>query len=229
VTESEEEESEDEEEDEEDLITSGHAPDEGLRTPSGMETPSGMQTAISTVPGGLETPDFLQLRKDAGPAESEVSATPVPRELYQVIPERQTSSRGFMGSSTTYDVAGLGAGGSGGPRVLGQDDRGTKVSNVSAVPVRVQQADDILTYCSHQRKAGVEMAVDPDDLEGLSQEELRSRYDASKSQSNRVHVPGADVDRREFDDVIAQAKKSRTSERGRGGDRDRREKEKFKF
>lgn len=71
------------------------------------------------------------------------------------------------------------------------------------------------------------MAVDPDDLEGLSQEELRARYDASKAQSNRVHVPGADVDRREFDDVIAQAKKSRTSERGRGGDR--REKEKFKF
>jgi splicing factor 3B subunit 2 len=79
-----------------------------------------------------------------------------------------------------------------------------------------------------QRKSGVEMAVDPDDLEGLSQEELRARYDASKSQSQRVHVPGADVDRREFDEVIAQAKKSRTNDRGRG-DRDRREKEKFKF
>ena len=88
-----------------------------------------MQTAISTVPGGLETPDFLQLRKDAGPAESEVPATPVPRELYQVIPERQTSSRGFMGSSTTYDVGSLGGGPSSGPRVLGQDDRGTKVRN----------------------------------------------------------------------------------------------------
>jgi hypothetical protein len=87
-----------------------------------------MQTVVSTVPGGLETPDFLQLRKDAGPAESEVSATPVPRELYQVIPERQTNSRGFMGSSTAYDVGSLGGGPSGGPRVLGQDDRGTKVS-----------------------------------------------------------------------------------------------------
>lgn len=202
--ESEEEESEDEEEDEDDLINSGHAPDEGLRTPSGLETPSGMQTVVSTVPGGLETPDFLQLRKDAGPAESEVSATPVPRELYQVIPERQTNSRGFMGSSTAYDVGSLGSGPSSGPRVLGQDDRGTK------------------------RKAGVEMAVDPDDLEDLSQEELRARYDASKSQSQRVNVPGADVDRREFDEVIAQAKKSRTNDRGRG-DRDRREKEKFKF
>lgn len=67
----------------------------------------------------------MQLRKDT--AASEVSSTPVPRELYQVIPERQSSSRGFMGSSNTYDVSNLGAGG-GGPRVLGQDDRGTKVS-----------------------------------------------------------------------------------------------------
>jgi splicing factor 3B subunit 2 len=81
---------------------------------------------------------------------------------------------------------------------------------------------------AEQRKAGVEIAVDPDDLEGLSQEELRARYDASRSQANRVHVPGADVDRQDFDEVISQAKKSRANDRGRG-DRDRREKEKFKF
>jgi len=104
-----------------------------------------MQTVVSTVPGGLETPDFLQLRKDAGPAESEVSATPVPRELYQVIPERQTNSRGFMGSSTAYDVGSLGGGPSGGPRVLGQDDRGTKVSlslsNCSLVPPLTERSN----------------------------------------------------------------------------------------
>lgn len=99
-----------------------------------------MQTAVSTVPGGLETPDFLQLRKDTGPAESEVSATPVPRELYQVIPERQTSSRGFMGSSTTYDVGSLGGGPSGGPRVLG-DDRGTKVSSAVTLLEGLSKSD----------------------------------------------------------------------------------------
>lgn len=86
-----------------------------------------MQTVTSTVPGGLETPDFLQLRKDTRPADSEVSATPLPRELYHVIPERQTNTRGFMGSSTAYDVSAV-SGGSGGARVLGQDERGTKVS-----------------------------------------------------------------------------------------------------
>jgi hypothetical protein len=30
---------------------------------SGLETPSGMASVTSTVPGGLETPDFLELRK----------------------------------------------------------------------------------------------------------------------------------------------------------------------
>ena len=135
-----------------------------------------------------------------------------------------------MGSSTTYDVGSLGGGPSSGPRVLGQDDRGTKVRTVVDSLVRAFGPNCMVPCLPTQRKAGVEIAVDPDDLEGLSQEELRARYDASKSQSSRVHVPGADVDRREFDDVIAQAKKSRTSERGRGGgDRDRREKEEFKF
>lgn len=71
------------------------------------------------------------------------------------------------------------------------------------------------------------MAVDPDSLEDMSQEELRAKYESSRSAKERVHVPGQDVDRREFDEVIAQAKKARTSERrGGGAERDR---EKFKF
>jgi splicing factor 3B subunit 2 len=108
-----------------------------------------MQTAVSTVPGGLETPDFLQLRKDARPGDSEISATPVPRELYQVIPERQTSSRGFMGSSTAYDISNLGEG-AGGPRVLGQDDRGTKV-NIRLLPYTASRIfADILSSFSER-------------------------------------------------------------------------------
>lgn len=122
-TESEEE--EEDEDEEEDILDSGHAPDEGLRTPSGLVTPSGLNSVTSTVPGGLATPDFLQLRKDTR-AESDVSATPVPRDLYQVIPEKQVSSSGFMGSSTAYDISSINAPGQG-ARVLGQDDRGTKV------------------------------------------------------------------------------------------------------
>jgi splicing factor 3B subunit 2 len=103
-----EEESESEAESDEDK-TAETAPTDGLQTPSGMETPSGMHSVVSTVPGGLETPDFLELRK--GRAQSEVSDTG-PRSLYQVVPEKQTAVRGLMGSERGYDVAavaGLGA------------------------------------------------------------------------------------------------------------------------
>ncbi len=98
-----------------------------METPSGKETPSGMQSVLSTVPGGLETPDFLQLRKEAR-AESDVSSTPVPRDLYQVLPERQTAARGFFGSSTAYDTAAIASGSGQTPRVLGEESRGVKVS-----------------------------------------------------------------------------------------------------
>lgn len=101
-------------------------PADGLETPSGMATPSGLNSVTSTVPGGLETPEFVDLRKKKrqeseapGPGPSQ------PRDLYQVIPERESTSRGFMGSSTAYDISGLGQSG---PGVLGADDLSKKVS-----------------------------------------------------------------------------------------------------
>ncbi|KAJ9107873.1 hypothetical protein QFC19_002779 [Naganishia cerealis] len=197
------EEEEEEEEDEEDLLDSGHAPDEGLQTPSGLATPSGMNSVTSTVPGGLATPDFLQLRKDTR-AESDVSATPVPRDLYQVIPERQVSSSGFMGSSTAYDISSINAP-SQGARVLGQDDRGTK------------------------RKADAAVSIDPEALEGMSQEQLQAQYDASRAPTSKVYVPGADANRSEFDDVIAKESAKRTKTREKERERGGRDKEKFKF
>lgn len=97
---------------------------DGLQTPSGLETPSGMASVVSTVAGGLETPDFLELRKNAGGrAQSEVSDTG-PRSLYQVVPEKSTSVRGLMGSERGYDVSAV-SGGAAIP-VLG-DERGSKV------------------------------------------------------------------------------------------------------
>ena len=119
-----EEESESEEESEEEEAAEP-APADGLQTPSGLETPSGMHSVVSTVPGGLETPNFLELRK--GRAQSEASDAPsANRSLYQVLPEKQTSVRGLMGSERGYDVSGL-ANPSSVP-VLG-DERSTKVCN----------------------------------------------------------------------------------------------------
>jgi hypothetical protein len=116
--EEEEEEEDDEEEDEEEEAEP--APTDGMQTPSGLETPSGLTSVVSTVAGGLETPDFLELRKER---ISEVSEPTGPRSLYQVVPEKQTSVRGLMGSERGYDMSAVA-----GPAipVLG-DDRGSKV------------------------------------------------------------------------------------------------------
>lgn len=86
-----------------------------------METPSGLHSVVSTVPGGLETPDFLELRKNASRPEATDSG---PKQLYHVVQEKQTTIRGVMGSERGYDVSGL----TGQVPVLG-DERGTKVSS----------------------------------------------------------------------------------------------------
>lgn len=98
-----------------------------MQTPSGMETPSGMTSVVSTVAGGLETPDFLDLRKNAAVRALPDSTDSGPRQLYQVVPEKQTAIRGIMGSERGYDVAGLAQGGAAANLpVLGQE-RGQKV------------------------------------------------------------------------------------------------------
>jgi splicing factor 3B subunit 2 len=76
-----------------------------------------------------------------------------------------------------------------------------------------------------QRKAGdVDVSIDTDDE--LSQDQLKAKYEASRSAASRVHVPGADVDRSGFDDVVSDQMKKRTKvqEPKKG-----KEKEKFKF
>lgn len=115
----EEEESEEESEEEEEEETEA-APTDGIQTPSGLETPSGLHSVVSTVPGGLETPDFLELRKSASRPEDTG-----PRQLYHVVPEKQTTIRGLVGSERGYDVSAVASGAQ--LPVLGEE-RGTKVS-----------------------------------------------------------------------------------------------------
>jgi splicing factor 3B subunit 2 len=63
-----------------------------------------MASVVSTVAAGLETPDFLELRKtSAAPARDEIGS----RQLYSVLPEKQTSVRGLMGSERGYEVSGV--------------------------------------------------------------------------------------------------------------------------
>ena len=77
-----------------------------------------------------------------------------------------------------------------------------------------------------QRKAnGVDISIDASELEGMSEDELRRRYDQHSRGS--AGVPGANNGREDFSDMIAKAmaKKKQNMEREREG---RKEKE-FKF
>lgn len=85
-----------------------------------MDTPSGFTSVASTVAGGLETPDFLELRKRREGTDIDEG----PKSLYTVIPEKDSRIRGLMGSDRAYDVSGI----SQNMPVLGQEDRGNKVS-----------------------------------------------------------------------------------------------------
>lgn len=83
-----------------------------------------MASVVSTVAAGLETPDFLELRKTSTASVRDDGGN---RQLYSVLPEKQTSVRGLMGSERGYDISGV-AGAS--VPVLGEE-RGNKVSQQS--------------------------------------------------------------------------------------------------
>ncbi|KAK7060566.1 hypothetical protein VNI00_001332 [Paramarasmius palmivorus] len=192
----EEEDESDESEEESEEEEAEPAPADGTQTPSGLETPSGMASVVSTIAGGLETPDFLELRKNSARAPSEAALeSSGPRSLYQVVPEKQTSVRGLMGSERGYDVSGV----AGAPIPVLGDERGTK------------------------RKNGVDVSIDAEQLEGMSEEELRRKYDAHSRSS--AGVPGG---REDFSDMVAKemAKKKQKMERDK--ERDKKTKE-FKF
>ncbi|KAF8125954.1 DUF382-domain-containing protein [Boletus edulis] len=181
--EEEEEEEEEESESEAEEAPEAAAPTDGLQTPSGLETPSGLTSVVSTVAGGLETPDFLELRKSAPSREREEDTGP--RSLYQVVPEKQTSVRGLMGSERGYDVAAV----AGAPIPVLGDERGTK-----------------------RKVNGVEVSLDASELEGLSEEELRRKYEQHSRGS--AGVAGSKED---FSDMVAKemAKKKQKMDKER--------------
>ncbi|KAL4076462.1 hypothetical protein V8B97DRAFT_1921603, partial [Scleroderma yunnanense] len=193
--EEEEEESEESEEEEEEEEVAEPTIADGLQTPSGLATPSGLTSVVSTVAGGLETPDFLELRKPS--RETRESDSVGPRSLYQVVPEKQTNVRGLMGSERGYDVSSL-AGAQAAIPVLGEE-RGGK-----------------------QRKNGVDVSLDAAELEGMSTEDLKRKYDQHSHGS--AGVPGSKED---FSDMVAKemAKKRHKMER----ERETRKGDRFKF
>ncbi|RUS32952.1 ribonuclease H-like domain-containing protein, partial [Jimgerdemannia flammicorona] len=102
-------ESESEEESEEESEGEPMVEDAALK--EGLVTPSGIASVASTVPSGLETPDFIELRKD--PRARADDADETPRQLYTVIPEVQRNITGLMGSQHGYDLSSAKGGPSG--------------------------------------------------------------------------------------------------------------------
>ncbi|TFK19161.1 DUF382-domain-containing protein [Coprinopsis marcescibilis] len=198
----EEEESSEEEESDEEMGEAGPAPSDGLQTPSGLETPSGLTSVVSTVAGGLETPDFLELRKGREVVEH-VDSSAGPRSLYHVVPEKQTNVRGLMGSERGYDLSAAG-GAAGNVPVLGDERQQSK------------------------RKGGVDVALDASELEGLSEEELRRKYESANRGS--AGVPGGGRAGEDFSDMMAKesVKRRAKEEKARDRERDRKGRD-FKF
>jgi splicing factor 3B subunit 2 len=74
----------------------------------------------------------------------------------------------------------------------------------------------------------VDISVEGDD--DLTQEQLKAKYEASRASAQRVHVPGADVDRSGFDDVRnEEMKKRQRKEESSGKNKSKEKAEKFKF
>ncbi|KAI9021236.1 hypothetical protein DFJ74DRAFT_672359 [Hyaloraphidium curvatum] len=217
----EEEEAEEEEEDEEEEADEGAGDNysqDGLETPAGLATPSGL---ASSVPSGLETPEFLELRKDARRAAEDDG----PKQLYQVIQERQQDISGFMGSERVYDLGGVKAP----TAAIPTSGLLPKAGPGSAASAAALAAAAAMGSGTSKRKAaagdGVDLAFNPEDLEeGLDEDAIRRKYDESQQASR-----GEEED---FSDLVAehaqkQAKRRKTTDEKK--DKDKKGKEKFKF
>ena len=181
---------------------------DGMQTPAtiagGMETPSGFASVASTVPGGLETPDFLELRKRRE-TTTDTDFGGQQRELYQVLPEQRAQVRGVLGSERVYDTRNIGP--SNVP-ILGVDDRGTK-----------RRAE--------QQAGRVDVSLDAAELEGLSDAELKQRYEAAQRQKTASSGGAGQGGREDMSDVVAEEMaKRRKMEQQR---QQKRSKDNFKF
>ncbi|TPX47185.1 hypothetical protein SeMB42_g01453 [Synchytrium endobioticum] len=137
--------------------------EEGLATPvieTGLVTPSGI---ASSVPSGLETPEFIELRKDIRRPVGDAQQ----KSLYTVIPERATSIVGFMGSDRLYDVS---------------------VAQTQAAAAAASAMPDTL---SKKRKNMVEVALNPEDMGdgALDPELLKKKYEETLEERAAANQP----------------------------------------
>lgn len=213
VDESEEEEDEDEE-DEEDESESGNVNVDGEAMTDGIRT--GLQTGLASIaPSDIETPDHIDLRKrgqhhqdeDGEAMDEDELDLNRPKTLYQVLPEKQQSVKGFYGSSHGYNVP--------------------TTSNVSIADGRPQESITKLDGRDTRKRSSndVNLAIDPDNLEnGMSKEDLENLY--NKGREEKSGKPsGWDQDLSDM--VSEQAAQAQKRQKLRANPE--KKKEKFKF
>jgi splicing factor 3B subunit 2 len=164
--------------------------------PSGLETPSGI---ISTVPSGLETPEFLELRKSRFDVAPQAPQTQEQRDLYRVLPERQ-KKKGFLGNQG-YDIS---------HTTLDEDTPTSVLFTLN--PKLIGQ------------KKGIDVALDPSQLENLTKADLRALHDKEEARlgsEKRGYHQEEGLSDMVAEHAAAQAKKRKTQEE--------KKKSKFKF
>jgi len=164
-----------------------------------MIEPSGLETPsgiTSAVPSGLETPEFLELRK------SRFDVAPIEpqeqRDLYHVLPETQ-KKKGFLGNQG-YDIS----------RPTLDEDTPTNVC---------PRYSELIG-----QKKGIDVALDPSQLENLTKADLRALHDkeeARQRSEKRGFSQNEDMSDMVAEHAAMQSKKRKTQ--------DEKKKSKFKF
>jgi splicing factor 3B subunit 2 len=187
----EEESSEEEEESEEEKSGDETEGDEQAAFADG--TASTVSGIASTIPGGLDTPVEVQLRKQA--EEHAAKAPDGQKQLYQVLEEQKAgvAAGGIMGSDHVYVVPGTGA------------SAGEKKLSITAAKR--------MEALRREMPSDVEIAIDPADLEALDDEALKDLYEM------RMKEARVAAGREDFSDLVAAkaANQKRKASDGKGG------------
>nr|KAJ3420606.1 hypothetical protein HK105_005475 [Polyrhizophydium stewartii] len=204
--ESEPEEEEVEEEDEQDEDDDGQDDEKEVAAAGATGAPIADGLTTPSVAGGLETPDFIELRKR--PAGEAAAAA---RPLYTVIDQKSSAIRGFMGSQHVYDMSAASSGGGGG--AVGSAGSESAAAKAAAAKRKLGIVS-----------SGVDVALNPEDLAaGLDGGAIQRRFD---EQVSAVRAETAGV-REDMSDMVAEHAQRQAKKRQKRDESDKRDKFKF--
>jgi len=161
-------EAEEEEEEEEEEM----AEEEQKETMEEEGSVSGTASTLSTV-SGLSTPEMLNLRKDGTGTETPDTVRRAPPALYQVLEEKKAHvGNAMFGTAHTY--------------VLPDATSGT----AAAAAVSVTDQERRVDAARAKARAQVEVALTPEELEGLDAASLKRKYEQRLLEEQEISKKG---------------------------------------